>query len=103
VRWSRVRETLIRCFLLTARYGVKVVGGAADGLDTMGKAQPLKPDAFLVDLAMPHMTGLKAILKIRKKNPGACFLVLPSFGEQAKVSAAIKAGAMGSLLQDLRR
>jgi NarL family two-component system response regulator LiaR len=93
-----VREGL--CSLLTARYGVKVVGEAADGLEAVEKAQALKPDVILMDLAMPRMTGLEATLKIRETDPDARILVLTSFSEDAKVSAAIKAGAMGFLLKD---
>jgi NarL family two-component system response regulator LiaR len=93
-----VREGL--CSLLTARYGVQVVGEAADGLEAVEKAQSLQPDVILMDLAMPRMTGLEAILKIREKNPNARILVLTSSSEDAKVSAALKAGAMGYLLKD---
>jgi DNA-binding NarL/FixJ family response regulator len=93
-----VREGL--CSLLTARYGVKVVGDAADGVEAVEKAQALKPDVILMDLIMPRMTGLEAILKLREKDPGARVLVLTSFGEDAKVSAALKAGALGFLLKD---
>jgi NarL family two-component system response regulator LiaR len=93
-----VREGL--CSLLTARYGVEVIGQAADGSEAVGKAQSLKPDVILMDLAMPRMTGLEAILKIREADPDARILVLTSFGEDAKVSAAIRAGAMGFLLKD---
>jgi NarL family two-component system response regulator LiaR len=93
-----VREGL--CSLLTARYGVKVVGEAADGLEAVEKTQALKPDVILMDLAMPRMTGLEATLKIREKDPDARILILTSFSEDAKVSAAIKAGAMGFLLKD---
>jgi NarL family two-component system response regulator LiaR len=93
-----VREGL--CSLLTARYGVEVIGQAADGLEAAEKAQSLKPDVILMDLAMPRMTGLEAILKIREADPDARILVLTSFGEDAKVSAAIRAGAMGFLLKD---
>jgi NarL family two-component system response regulator LiaR len=93
-----VREGL--CSLLTARYCVEVVGEAADGLEAVEKTEALKPDVILMDLAMPRMTGLEAILKIRETDPDARILVLTSFGEDAKVSAAIKAGAMGFLLKD---
>lgn len=86
--------------LLTARYGVEVIGEAADGMQAVEKAQALQPDVILMDLAMPRMTGLEAILKIRERNPDARILVLTSFGEDAKVSAAIRAGAMGFLLKD---
>ena len=93
-----VREGL--CSLLTARYGVEVIGQAADGLEAVEKAQSLKPDVILMDLAMPRMTGIEAILKIREGDPNARILVLTSFGDDAKVSAAIRAGAMGFLLKD---
>ena len=93
-----VREGL--CSLLTARYGVEVIGEAADGLEAVEKAKALEPDVILMDLAMPRMTGLEAILKIREVNPEAHILVLTSFSEDAKISAAIRAGAMGFLLKD---
>ena len=88
------------CSLLTARYGVTVVGEAADGLEAIDKAQALRPDVILMDLAMPRMSGLEAILKIRERDPDARILILTSFSEEAKVAAAIRAGAMGFLLKD---
>jgi NarL family two-component system response regulator LiaR len=93
-----VREGL--CSLLTARYGVQVVGEAADGLEAVEKARALQPDVILMDLVMPRMTGLEAILKIRERDPDARILVLTSSGDEAKMSAVIKAGAMGFLLKD---
>ena len=93
-----VREGL--CSLLTARYGVEVIGEAADGLEAIEKAEALKPDVILMDLAMPRMTGLEAILKIREKEPDARILVLTSSSEGGKVSAAMRAGAMGFFLKD---
>jgi NarL family two-component system response regulator LiaR len=93
-----VRQGL--CSLLTAKYGVKVVGDAADGLEAVEKALALEPDVILMDLSMPRMTGLEATMKIREKDPSARILILTSFGEDARVSAAIKAGAMGFLLKD---
>ena len=76
-----VREGL--CSLLTRRYGVEVIGDAADGLEAVEKTEALKPDVILMDLAMPRMTGLEAILKIRENDPDARILVLSSFGEDA--------------------
>ena len=93
-----VREGL--CSLLTARYGVEVIGEAADGIQAVEKARALQPDVILMDLVMPRMTGLEAILKIREKDPDARILVLTSSADDAKVSAVIKAGAMGFLLKD---
>ena len=49
---------------------------------------------------MPEKDGLQAIVEIMAEDPGAHILVLTSFGEDEKVSAAIKAGALGYLLKD---
>jgi NarL family two-component system response regulator LiaR len=88
------------CSLLTPKYGIEVVGEACDGVEAVEQARALKPDVILMDLMMPRKTGLDAILEIRRENPVARILVLTSFGEDSKVSAAIKAGAMGFLLKD---
>jgi NarL family two-component system response regulator LiaR len=88
------------CSLLTAKYGIEVIGEAGDGFEAVEQARMLQPDVILMDLMMPHKTGLDAILEIRRENPAARILVLTSFGEDSKVSAAIKAGAMGFLMKD---
>ena len=88
------------CSLLSPKYGIEVIGEAADGFEAVEQARALQPDVILMDLIMPRKTGLDAILEIRRENPDARILVLTSFGEDAKVSAAIKAGALGFLLKD---
>lgn len=96
-------HTVVRkglCSLLGPKCGVEVVGEAADGFEAVEKARALNPDVILMDLIMPRKTGLQAILEIRRFDPDARILVLTSFGEQAKVSAAIEAGALGVLLKD---
>lgn len=88
------------CSLLTPKYGIEVVGEAGDGFEAVEQARALQPDVILMDLIMPRKTGLDAILEIRRLDPEARILVLTSFGEDSKVLAAIKAGAMGFLLKD---
>ena len=88
------------CSLLTPKYGVEVIGEAGDGVEAVAQARALRPDVILMDLAMPRKTGLDAILEIRRDNPEARILVLTSFGEDAKVAAAVQAGAMGFMLKD---
>jgi NarL family two-component system response regulator LiaR len=86
--------------LLTAKYGLEVVGEAADGVEAVDQARELQPDVILMDLIMPRKTGLEAIIEIRKENPQARILVLTSFSENTQIAAAIKAGAMGYVLKD---
>ncbi len=96
-------HTVVRkglCSLLTTKYGLEVVGEAADGVEAVDQARELQPDVILMDLIMPRKTGLEAIIEIRKENPQARILVLTSFSEDTQIAAAIKAGAMGYVLKD---
>lgn len=96
-------HTVVRkglCSLLTSKYGIEVLGEAADGVEAVEKARELQPDVILIDLVMPRKTGLEAIIEIKRDDPGAKILVLTSFSEDAQIAAAIKAGAMGYVLKD---
>jgi two-component system NarL family response regulator len=53
-----------------------------------------------MDLFMPDMDGTAAILAIKEQDPAARILVLTSFGEREKVTAALRGGALGYLLKD---
>jgi len=86
--------------LLIPRNGMKVVGEAADGVEAVSQALELEPDVILMDMVMPNKDGVTAIKEIRQHNPEARILVLTSFGEEARVSEAIQAGALGYLLKD---
>ena len=93
-----VREGL-RTFISTES-GMEVVGEAANGLEAIKKACDLQPDVILMDMAMPQMGGLEAILKIKEVCPEAKILVLTSFSDDDTVFPAIKAGALGYLLKN---
>jgi NarL family two-component system response regulator LiaR len=86
--------------LITSEPGMEIVGEAADGAEAVEKARSLQPDVILLDLVMPRMSGLAAIITIKKENPKARILVLTSFVEDSKVFPAIKSGALGYLLKD---
>ena len=86
--------------LIETEPGMEIVGEAVDGIDVVGKARTLKPDLVLLDLVMPRQDGIAAIGELKKEEPDARILVLTSFGDDAKVFAAIKAGALGYLLKD---
>lgn len=88
------------CSLLIPRNGMEVVGEAADGVEAVAIAMELRPDVILMDMVMPNKDGLTAIKEIIQQNPEARILVLTSFGEEARISDAIKAGALGYLLKD---
>jgi two-component system, NarL family, response regulator LiaR len=93
-----VRQGLVT--LLVARNGMQAVGEAATGKEAVALALALQPDVIMMDMNMPELGGLEAIGQILHQNPAARILVLTSFGEKERVSAALQAGALGYLLKD---
>jgi NarL family two-component system response regulator LiaR len=86
--------------LLGTEPGIEIIGEAADGKDAVAAIRTLRPDVVLLDLVMPHMSGLEVIIEVTQDNPQARILVLTSFSDDDKVFPAIKAGALGYLLKD---
>jgi len=86
--------------LISAETGIEVVGEAADGEEAVECVRSLQPDVVLLDLVMPHKSGIEAISEITQENPKARIIVLTSFADDDKVFPAIKAGALGYLLKD---
>ncbi|MCW3065658.1 MAG: two component transcriptional regulator, LuxR family [Solirubrobacterales bacterium] len=95
-----VREGL-RSFL-QVQDGVEVVGEAEDGERAVALVESLVPDVVLMDLVMPQMDGLEALRRLRSVSPSTRVVVLTSYVQDEKVLAAIRAGAAGYLLKDVR-
>lgn len=79
---------------------LEVVGEAANGAEAVDMARELHPDVVLMDLLMPVMDGITAISAIRKEMPDVEVLALTSVLEDASVTGAVRAGAIGYLLKD---
>lgn len=79
---------------------LEVVGEAANGQEALRLAHALKPDVVLMDLLMPIMDGITATAAIRKEVPDTEVIALTSVLEDASVTGAIRAGAIGYLLKD---
>jgi DNA-binding NarL/FixJ family response regulator len=87
--------------MLLARFeDLAVVGEAADGAAAIDLAAALSPDVVLMDLSMPGVDGVQATRAILEHRPEARVVVLTTFADQAHVTAAIEAGAVGFLLKD---
>jgi NarL family two-component system response regulator LiaR len=95
-----VRQGL-RSFLEVAD-GINVIGEAGNGRDGVELARQLRPDVALLDLVMPSMDGIEATRQIKIASPTTNVIVLTSYGDDAKVFPAIKAGAISYLLKDIR-
>ena len=86
--------------LIGTEPGIEVVGEAADGCEAIAGIRSLRPDVILLDLVMPHKSGLEIIGEVTQGEPQTRILVLTSFADDDKVFPAIKAGALGYLLKD---
>ena len=93
-----VRRGLVA--LLSTEPGIEVVGEAADGLEAVERAHALRPQVVLMDLVMPRLDGVEATSRILAQHPDCQVLVLTSFGTDAKLFPAVRAGAVGYLLKD---
>lgn len=78
----------------------EVVGEAENGEEALRLAHSLSPDVVLMDLLMPVMDGIEATRKIRSELPDVEVVALTSVLEDASVSGAVKAGAIGYLLKN---
>lgn len=77
-----------------------VVGEAATGEEAVEQALALRPDVVVMDLSMPGAGGVAATEVLRERLPSARVLVLTTFADDARVRAALGAGATGYLLKD---
>lgn len=86
--------------LLATAEDIEVVGALADGSEAEAAAVALLPDIVLMDLSMPGLDGIEATRAVLAARPGTKVLMLTSFAENARILAALEAGAVGYLLKD---
>jgi DNA-binding NarL/FixJ family response regulator len=85
--------------MLELEHDFKIVGEAQDGRQAVALTKKLRPEVVLMDIAMPLLNGLEATRQIRKDLPNAKVLMLSAHSDDAYVTNAIEAGAMGFLLK----
>ena len=88
--------------ILDAREGIEVVGEAEDGAEAVELARTLRPDVVLMDVRMPNVDGVEATRRIVSGGTDARIVILTTFDLDEYVYAAIRAGASGFLLKDVR-
>jgi len=89
-------------FSLLAFDDIELVGEARTGEEVLEMIAEVQPDVVLMDLRMPGMGGAEATRALLLKHPEVKVIALTSFQEPTYVQGALKAGAIGYLLKDVR-
>ena len=89
--------------LIANQPDIDLVGEAASGHEAVEKFRATRPDVTLMDLQMPEMSGIDAIIAIRFQFPSARIIVLTTYGGDALAERALKAGAQAYVLKGLVR
>ncbi len=77
-----------------------LVGEASNGREAIQQFRTLHPDITLMDLQMPEMNGLDALIAIRNEAPQAKIIVLTTYAGDMQIRRALKAGAHAYLLKN---
>ncbi len=82
---------------------IEVVGEAGDGKEAVARARELQPDVVLMDVRMPVLDGLGATQALTRAGSSARVLILTTYDADEYLYDAMRAGAVGFLLKDVRR
>jgi len=86
--------------LVEGQADMTLVGEASNGREALQQFRAHQPDVTLMDLQMPEMNGLDALIAIRGEFPEARIIVLTTYTGDMQVLRAIKAGARAYLLKN---
>ena len=96
-------HTLLRAglrALLSMDGDLEIVGEAANGRDAIRAVGVLAPDLVLMDLSMPGMNGIEAMMDIKRRNPETRVLILTIHKTDEYIHESLRAGADGYILKD---
>jgi DNA-binding NarL/FixJ family response regulator len=88
--------------ILQTQPDIEVVGEAADGREAVARTREQRPDVVLMDIRMPGMDGLEATRRLMTTQNPPRVLMLTTFDLDEYVYDALRAGASGFLLKDVR-
>jgi len=86
--------------LLDATEGIELIGEASNGAEAVAAFRTLAPDVWLMDMQMPVMNGIDALLAIKHLDPNARIIMLSALSGDTHIVRALQAGADGYILKD---
>jgi DNA-binding NarL/FixJ family response regulator len=88
--------------ILDAKDDIEVVGEASDGDEALALVDRLEPDVVLMDIRMPSLDGIESTRRIVASGSSARIIMLTTYDLDEYVFAALRAGASGFMLKDVR-
>ncbi len=86
--------------LVATQPDMTLVAEASNGREAIQQFRTHRPDVTLMDLQMPEMNGIEALIAIRNEFPDAKVIVLTTYKGDVQILRALKAGAQGYLLKN---
>jgi len=87
--------------IINLQTDMEFIGTASTGQEGIAAFRTLKPDVTLMDLRLPDLSGIDAMIAIRNEFPNARIVVLTTSEGDVEVRRALKAGAHGYLLKSM--
>jgi DNA-binding NarL/FixJ family response regulator len=89
--------------IISAEPGMKIVAEASTGREALQAYREHKPNITLMDLRLPDISGIDALIAIRSESPQARVIMLTTFGGDVEIQRALTAGAQGYMLKSMPR
>jgi DNA-binding NarL/FixJ family response regulator len=86
--------------LLRETEGLQWVGSASDGKEAIDKIRALQPDVAILDIEMPHFTGMEVAQTLLQEGIDTAFILLTLFKDESFFRGALEIGVMGYLLKE---
>jgi DNA-binding NarL/FixJ family response regulator len=87
--------------IINSQADMMVVSQAATGTEAIRQYRELQPDVTLMDLRLPDVSGIDAMIAIRTEFPEARIIVLTTFEGDVEIQRALQAGARAYLLKNM--
>jgi DNA-binding NarL/FixJ family response regulator len=87
--------------IINSQPDMKLVSQAAGGAEALEKYREHRPNVTLMDLRMPGVSGIDAMIAIRAEFPEARVIMLTTFEGDVEIQRALQAGARGYLLKNI--
>ncbi len=83
--------------------GHTIIAEAANGQEAIERYDEHKPDVVIMDIKMPEVNGIEALLKIKENDPEARVIMVSALGEPRFIKKAIELGAADFVVKPFKR